>query len=252
LSYVIRSKLIHWKSPRKLDHYVASLVSDPASFAGISGHILVLMVENNAGNFVTLDKATSSSNKFRILFTFGNPFSSLSTFTGKMERKILNNKVTYIASADDKSISFMTEFAFQNYELSLSISASFNSPQAIRYVGMNEGDLERHLLEGHFLPYFKLFAIPSPCGYLHLESKEGNLCDLISTIGELRRKEGKYLVYLESNDGKISGRVQVENGNVNATGNLCGKELNNRSFLDAIINNCRCGSLDVYIKLEVI
>ncbi len=228
-------------------HHTLHKVADPFLVSSVLGHVQLLMEKEN-GEFKSFDKVSSSSDVFRVLFEFGNPFSRLLTSSGEMQRKVTRSSISYEMGPDDNAFSININFIAEKGKLRIINTVKYFSPQAVNYVGMKEDDLENHLMNGHLIPYFRFFGGEGD-EYVQLRVSEGNLCDLIASIGELRKTDDMYKVVIISPE--ISAVLYVQKDNIKAEGKIGESSISSvKQLFEEIMAKCCSGTIKTFMKLD--
>ncbi|BBG25303.1 hypothetical protein [Sulfuracidifex tepidarius] len=223
-------------------------LADPFVVTSILGHVRLIM-EKEDDEFKSFDRVTSSSDVFRVIFEFGNPFSKLLTSSGELQRKVTPSSISYKMNPEDNVFSISTNFVIEKGKLRIINSVKYLSPQAVNYIGMKEDELELHLIEGHLIPYFKFFSGNEEDEYVLLKTAEGNLCSLIASMGELRKTNYIYKIVIAS--PKINTVLHIQKDSVKVEGNIGESSVSSmKQLLEEIMTRCCNGTIKIFMKLD--
>jgi len=217
---VYTTKLTVSLSPRE----VREVFDDPFKFAGVSGHISLLMglgPQDEEPFF--FDQADSLLTRFRASFVLGTPKGQTVTYFGTFEKVQLpsSDMISYKGVEDRRRFEFeiyisLQETASHGTNVTFSAVSSFNVDLLSRLTGKAPSYyIGQHVFEQHFIPYLRWAeAAKRSQDTVKLTlvfERSGQLNELVKQVlGSFKEKDRLGLV--EFRNEELSGWLLVRNG----------------------------------------
>lgn len=183
------------------------LLTNPFLIAGITGHLAIIGVKDKQkGDYVKPEFLSSPERDFKVAYVFGgdeNHYVSLGYLRGP---EVTPGEVKYEGATFDGKFEvdvsfFLTPIGDSKTRIVISVNAKYKTSILSKLFGRSEQDLATHIVESHFIPFFKFFFKPS-------EEFEIRKIEIISEEGDGHKLLGKFkevLPKLEVGVAKIYG-----------------------------------------------
>ncbi|MQL56156.1 hypothetical protein [Acidianus ambivalens] len=208
------------------------VLTNPFFISGIVGHVGILRVKDKQkGDYVTPEFLNSPEDDFQVAYVFGTPENYNVSLGYMVGPEIFPGEVKYKGGTFDGKFEwevsfFLTPIDDNKTRLSISVNAKYKTSMLARIFGRSEFDLAFHIVEGHFIPFFKFYFKPSEeieVNKIEIASEEGEANEVIAKFKEIVPK-------LEAGMIKISGKnleclVIVINKDIRRVTCLAGNDL---------------------------
>ncbi|MCQ4349421.1 MAG: DUF4388 domain-containing protein [Sulfolobales archaeon] len=205
---------------------VREVFDDPFRFAGVSGHISLLMgLRSQDEEPFFFDQADSPPTRFRASFLLGTPKGQTVTYFGTFEKVQLPSfdMISYKGVEDRRRFEFqidisLKETGFRNTTVTFSAVSNFKVDFLSRLTGKAPSYyMGQHIFEQHFIPYLRWAeAAKRSQDIVKLTlvfEMSGQLNELVKQVLELFKEKGRTgLIEFRSED--LRGWLLVRNGAV--------------------------------------
>jgi hypothetical protein len=203
---------------------VREVFDDPFKFAGVSGHINLLMgLRPQDEKAFFFDQADSPPTRFRASFLLGTPRGQTVTYFGTFEKVQLPSldMISYKGVEDRRRFEFqidisLKESASHGTTVTFSAVTNFKVDFLSRLLGRAPGYyMGQHIFEQHFIPYLRWAeATKRPHDIVKLTlvfERSGQLNELVKQVLGLFKEKGR-LGLIEFRSGDLRGWLLVRNG----------------------------------------
>jgi hypothetical protein len=169
-----------------------AILTDPFRFAGIMGHVSLLMGETAPGKMVYFDEFKEVPQKFRVGFVLGTPRGKMLFYTGTLEGPLRSFEKGIMYKGIEDSGKFRFEIIMELDEvnqnktrLTTSVITEFKLSNLDVLLGHSPDRLlGKHVLEQHLIPYLRWQEVQTKAQGVRLQPvmrKTGNLGPLFDT-----------------------------------------------------------------------
>jgi len=203
---------------------VREVFDDPFKFAGISGHINLLMgLRPHDDEPFFFDQADAPPTRFRASFLLGTPKGQTVTYFGTFEKVQLPSfdMISYKGVEDRRRFEFqidisLKESASHGTTVTFSAVSNFKVDFLSRLLGRAPGYyMGQHIFEQHFIPYLRWAeATKRPHDIVKLTlvfEKSGQLNELVKQVLGLFKEKGR-LGLIEFRSEGLKGWLLVRDG----------------------------------------
>ena len=205
---------------------VMQVLSDPFTFAGITGHMEAIQVFDSAvQDFVEPGNAKSPTAKYRVVYIFELRDNRVSTAVGQMEGPNFTPEgLSYNGSTDDGKLKWSLNVEVKGVtelESRVTFSGNVECEESFleRLVSKQKGCAEflNKIVKSHIIPYLTTFLKPIPISSLQISpalvfSETGVLADVVPKAFRAVQDAQYGIIVIVGEDAK--GKILVSYGNV--------------------------------------
>jgi hypothetical protein len=205
---------------------VREVFGDPFKFAGVSGHINLLMgLRSQDDEPFFFDQADSPPTRFRASFLLGTPRGQTVTYFGTFEKIQLPSldMISYRGVEDRRRFEFqidisLKETASHGTTVTFSAVSNFNVDLLSRLTGKSPSYyMGQHIIEQHFIPYLRWAeAAKRSQDSVKLTlvfEKNGQLNELVKLVLGLFKEKGR-LGLIEFRNEDLRGWLLIRDGTI--------------------------------------